>query len=249
MTQLLRAELLKQRSTRTTLGLFASLLALVLLAVLLHSYGLAARSLARADRQLMVLGRGEFLAALFGGLLGTLSVTTEIRHGTIRPTLLFSPRRHRVVAAKVWVSILLGAGFGLAGSGLAVAVGAAALRSRGIDVQLDGGDYALLVAGGTAAAALWAAIGVGVGALLRNQVPTLIGLSAWLLFVEGLLASDQGSSLGDVGRFLPGQAAMAISGQAPDTLLIPGAGLVLLAVYAAAAALAGAYLTVRRDVA
>lgn len=247
MTALVRAELLRQRSTRTSLGLFAALLGLVLLAILLHSLGLAAERLDRTDLQLMVLGRGEFLAALFGGLLGALSITSEIRYGTIRPTLLVSPWRHRVVAAKVWVSILVGAGFGLAGSGLAAAVGTAALRTRGVDVQLTGGDYALLVAGGTAAAALWAAIGVGVGAVLRNQVPTLIGLSAWVLFVEGLLAGDQGS-FGNVGRFLPGAAAAAISGQDPDRLLAPGAGLVLLALYAGAAALVGAFATVRRDV-
>ena len=247
MTALVRAELLKQRSTRTSLGLFVALLGLVLLAVLLHGFGLAAESLDGTDEQLMVLGRGEFLAALFGGLLGALSITSEIRHGTIRPTFLISPGRHRVVAAKVWVSILIGAGLGLAASALAVAVGVAALRARGIEVQLDGGDYALLLAGSTVAAALWAAIGVGVGAIVRNQVPALIGLSAWLLFVEGLLAGDQGS-FGDVGRFLPGAAAMAISGQEPGRLLAPAAGLVLLALYAGAAVLGGALATDRRDV-
>jgi hypothetical protein len=145
------------------------------------------------------------------------------------------------------VNILIGAGFGLAASALAAAVGTAALRARGIDVQLDGGDYALLIAGGAAAAALWAAIGVGVGALLRNQVPTLIGICAWLLFVEGLLAGDL-VGLGDVSRFLPGAAASAISGQDPGTLLAPALGLVLLALYAAAAALAGSFAISRRDV-
>jgi ABC-2 type transport system permease protein len=82
----------------------------------------------------------------------------------------------------------------------------------------------LLVSGGAAAAALWAAIGVGVGALVRNQVPTLIGICAWLLFVEGLLAGDL-VGLGEVGRFLPGAAAAAISGQDPGTLPAPAVGL------------------------
>jgi hypothetical protein len=118
---------------------------------------------------------------------------------------------------------------------------------RGIDVRLDGGDYALLIAGGTAAATLWAAIGVGVGAVVRNQVPALIGICAWLLFVEGLLAGDVGW-LDDVRRMLPGAAAEAISGQEPDKLLAPVAALVLLAAYAVAAALAGVFATTRRDV-
>jgi ABC-2 type transport system permease protein len=246
MMALFRAELFKQRSTRTALGLIAAMLGLVLLAELLHSL-LPADLLGGAHTQLMVFGRGEYLGALFAALLGALSITAEIRHGTIRSTFLVTPQRSRVVAAKVWVSILIGAGFGLAASALAAGIGTAALRVRGIDIQLDGADYALLIAGGAAAAALWAAIGVGLGALVRNQVPTLIGICAWLLFVEGLLAGDL-VGLGEVGRFLPGAAGAAISGQDPGTLLAPAAGLILLVCYAAAAAIAGSIATVRRDI-
>jgi len=124
-------------------------------------------------------------------------------------------------------------------------VGTAALAARGI--RLGAGDYALLLAGGAAAAALWAAIGVGLGAVVRNQVPTLIGLCAWLLFVEGLLLGDV-ADVNDVGRFAPGAAASAISGQDPDRLLAPAVGLVLLVLYAAAATVAGSLATSRRDV-
>ena len=248
MRVLLRAELLKQRSTRTAIALFAAMLGLVLLAVLLHGFGLPAEDLGSTDVQLMVFGRGEFLGVLFAALLGAMSITAEIRHGTIRSTFLVTPRRGRVVAAKVSVSILLGTGFGLAAGAVAAAAGAAALRARGIDVQLDQNDHVLMIVGSAAAAALWAAIGVGVGALVRNQVPTLIGICAWLLFVEGLLLGDITGGLGDIGRLLPGAAAAAISGQDPETLLAPAVGLVLLASYAAATALAGALATSRRDV-
>jgi ABC-2 type transport system permease protein len=244
----LRAELLKQRSTGTGLGLFAAMLGLIAFAVLLHGFGLAAENLDSTSDQLTTLfGRGEFLAALFAALLGALSMTTEFRHGTIRPTFLVTPTRGRVVTAKVWTSTLIGAGFGLAGCALAAGIGTAALRARGIDVQVGGGDYALLLAGGAAAAALWAAIGVGLGAVVRNQVPTLIGICAWLLFVEGVLVGDV-TGVGEVGRFAPGAAAAAISGQDPNTLVAPAIGLVLLALYAAAAALAGSLATDRRDV-
>jgi ABC-2 type transport system permease protein len=242
----LRSELLKQRSTRTALALFAAMLGLVLVTVVLHSL-LPSEQLAERRSQLMVLGRGEFLGALFAALLGAMSFTTEIRHGTIRPTFLATPRRGRVVVAKVAICMLLGLGFGLVAGAEAAASGTVALRARGIDVLLDGSDYALLIAGSAAAAALLAAIGVGVGALLRNQVPTLIGICAWLLFVEGLLAGDL-AGLGEVGRFLPGSAAAAISGQDPGTLLAPAAGLAVLTLYAAATTLAGELATARRDV-
>jgi ABC-2 type transport system permease protein len=244
VTAELRAELLRQRSIPTTVGLFAGMLGLVLLAVVLHGIGLSATSLASPDNQLMVFGRGEFLGALFAALLGAMSITAEVRHGTIRPTFLVSPWRGRVVAAKVVVSGLIGAGFGLAATVLAAAVGVGMLDARGIDVQLGGGEYALLVAGGAAASALWAAIGVGVGAVVREQVPTLIGITAWLLFVEGLF----GKNLAEVSKFAPGTLGMAVSGQEPGTLLAPGISLVLLSLYAAAAAVAGSIATTRRDV-
>jgi len=244
-----RSELLKLRSARTGLGLFATMLGLVLLAVLLHGFGVAAENVDSSAEQLtMLFGRGEFLGALFAALLGALSITSEFRHGTIRPTLLVSPSRSRVVAAKIWASMLIGGGLGLVACLLAAAVGTTALRIRGIDVELDAGDYALLLAGGTVAAGLWAAIGVGLGAIVRDQVPTLIGICAWLFFVEGLLIGDIGG-VAEVGKFAPGAAAAAISGQDPETLLAPGIALVLLALYAAAAATAGSLATLRRDVA
>jgi ABC-2 type transport system permease protein len=245
---LLRSEWLKQRTTRTNLGLLAGMLGLVVAAVILHGL-LPAEQLSEKRTQLMVMGRGEFIGALFAALLGAISFTGEIRHGTIRPTLLVSTRRARVIAAKVAVSILVGAAFGLLAGASAAAVGTAVFGARGIDVLLDGGDYALLVVGAAAASALWAAIGVGVGALFRNQVPTLIAITTWLLFVEGLLVGDL-VGIGDIQRFLPGAAAAAISGQQPEqsSFLAPAAAVVLLAVYAVASTVAGTVSTVRRDV-
>jgi ABC-2 type transport system permease protein len=245
----LRAELFKQRSTRTSLGLFAAMLGLVLFVVLLHGFGVAAENFDSRSKQLtMLFGWGEVLGALFAALLGAMSFTGEIRHGTIRPTFLVTPQRRHVVAAKVWASMLIGAGFGLVAGAVAAGTGTAALGARGIDVRLDAGDYALLIAGAGAAAALWAAIGVGIGALVRNQVPALVGIVVWLLFVENLLVGDA-AGVGDVGRLLPGAAGKAITGQDPDTLLAPAVGLVLLAVYAIGTWVAGTLATARRDVA
>jgi ABC-2 type transport system permease protein len=244
MISQLRSELLKLRSSQTNLGFLAGLLGLVVLAVLLHGVGLTAADLAERDNQLMLFGRGEFLGALFAALVGAMSFTSEVRHGTIRPTFLVNPARGRVVAAKIVASAPLGAGFGFAASVLAAAIGTAVLGVRGVEVQLDRGDYALLVAGGAAASAVWAAIGVGLGAIVRNQVPALIGISAWIMFVEGLF----GENIREVGRFAPGTLGMAVSGQEPDALLAPALSLVLLVLYALAAGLVGALSTVRRDV-
>ena len=249
MTAVLRAELFKQRTTPTGLGLLAAMLGLVLFGVLLHGLGLSAGTVGTTSEQLtVVFGWGEVFGALFAALLGAMSITGEIRHGTIRPTFLITPDRRRVVLAKVWACILVGVGFGLAGAIVAAGVGTAALAARGIDVRLDAGDYALLLAGGVAASALWAAIGVGVGAVVRSQVPALVGIATWLLFVENVLFGDIAGAQ-DVGRLLPGTAGRAISGQNPEVLLTPGSALVVLIVYAAAAGLAGVLATARRDAA
>jgi ABC-2 type transport system permease protein len=248
MNAVLRAELFKQRSTRTSLGLAAGMVGLVAFAVLIHGSGVGTDNADTAAKQLTrVLGPGELIGVLFAALLGAMSITTEIRHGTIRPTFLVTPWRSRVITTKAATSILIGAGFGLAATAVAAATATAALRIRGIDVLLDGGDYALFLAGGAAAAALWAAIGVGVGAVVRNQVPALIGLCVWLLFVETLLLGDV-ANLSDIGRFLPGAAAQGLSGQDPGTLLAPAAALALLPLYAAAAVTVGSRATTRRDV-
>lgn len=245
----LRAELFKARSTRSVIGLFAAMVGVVLFVVLLHAFGVGADTVDSTSKQLTILfGWGQYLGALFAALLGAMSITGEIRHGTIRPTFLATPNRRQVVAAKVCASILIGSGFGLIAAAVAAAAGTAALQARGLAVLLNAGDYALLITGGAVAAALCAAIGVGVGAVVRNQVPALVGITAWLLFVENLLIGDL-AGVGDVARLLPGTAGRAISGQNPEVLLAPGVALILLVLYAAAATLAASLATSRRDAA
>jgi hypothetical protein len=185
------------------------------------------------------------VGALFAGLLGALSITSEVRHGTIRPTFLATPQRGLVVAAKAIVAAVTGCLLGLIATGTAAVAGTVALATRGVTVRLDTGDYALLVVGGTAAAALWAVLGLGVGAILRNQVAAVVGISVWLLFVENLLLDNVPS----VSRFAPGVLGRAITGQQTGTLHTPALGALLLALYAGAAAAAGWLATARRDVA
>jgi len=110
--------------------------------------------------------------------------------------------------------MLIGAGLGVIAAAVAIGVGTAALAARGVGIELDPGDYAWLLGGGAAAAALWAAIGVGLGAIVRNQVPAVAGVCAWLLFVETVLLGDN-AILGDVGRFTPGALGRAATGQQP----------------------------------
>jgi ABC-2 type transport system permease protein len=80
---------------------------------------------------------------------------------------------------------------------------------------------------------------------VRNQVPALVGLCAWLLFVENLLVGN----VPDAGRFAPGAAAAAIAGKDPDELLAPALGALLLALYALAVIGAAIRTIEHRDIA
>jgi hypothetical protein len=134
--------------------------------------------------------------------------------------------------------------FGAAAVGLALGTGSLILSARGIPSALDGGEIALLVTGGLAGVALRAAFGVGLGAIVRNQVGAVIGLLAWDFVINGLLFGLAPS----VGRFMPTTAANALMGLKTRHLLPPAAGGAVLLGWTLALALVGVALTLRRDV-
>jgi ABC-2 type transport system permease protein len=234
------------RTTRTNLGLLLGLVALILFGVIAGSFG-SESDLSLIENQRELVGNGAFAAA-FAALIGVMAMTSEFRHGTIRATFVFTPARTRVVVAKVLASILVGIGFGALGSAIGLGTGVGMIRARGFDVLIDSGDVRQLLLGTIVMAALWAALGVGIGAVLRNQVMAIVGLFAWVFVVEILLFQY----LPGVGRYAPGAAGTAMTGstvgESSVHLLSATAGGALLAAYAAAFVLAGALVTNRRDV-
>lgn len=237
-----RSELLKQRSTQTAVFLFLAMAGLVALAVALHVLALGPERLATNTNQLEVFQIGTRAGMLFAALAGALAITSEIRYGTIRPTFLVEPRRSPVVAAKLAVSALTGLVYGLLAEGLMAAFAVIAFSVRGIPNELTTGDYTRILLGGTAAAALWAILGVGVGALVRNQVATLVGLCAWMFLVESV---SEGFVPG-AAKLMPGGAGLSLAGN--EHKLSLGVAAALLIAYTAAAAAAGWVTTLRRDV-
>ena len=198
MTPQIRAELLKIRSTRTTVGLILGMVALIVLFMLLtgllsHTGGLMGKE---NQRDLLSLGS---LAGVFSALAGALLVASEYRYGTIRPTVLFNPARSQVLIAKVVAGALAGIAFGALGEALGWAIGYTILDGRGITIVLSTSDVLLLALGGLGGAALWGAIGAGLGAIIHNQVGAIITLLAWGFVVDNLLFGLVPS----VGRFMP----------------------------------------------
>lgn len=243
----LAAELFKVRTSRTARVLLASMLGVTVLVVSLHAFTLSSADLSQAVNQPKVFGWGATIGALFAALAGAIGITAEFRHGTIRPTLLVNPHRGRVVFAKAGAAAITGLGIGVLAAGLVAVIGGIGLAARGITIKLDAGDFAQLLAGGAAGAALWAIIGTGLGALLRGQVGAVVGLCVWLLLIENILIGNVASA----GKYAPGASDGALAGLMPsagETLLPPATGALLLAGYAVACAGAGLVATQRRDI-
>ncbi len=238
-----RAELLKIRSTRTTIGLVLGMIALILLFTLLtgllsHPAGLAGKE---NQRQLLSLGS---LAGVFAALAGVLLVTSEFRYGTIRPTVLFNPARSQVLIAKVIAGALAGLVFGIVGEAIGWALGYAILEGRNITIVLNTSDVLLLALGGLGGVALWGAIGTALGAIIHNQVGAVITLLAWGFVVDNLLFG----LVPAVGRFTPTRASDAIMGLKVQHLLSPGAGAIILIAWAVVLAGIGIAITAQRDI-
>jgi ABC-2 type transport system permease protein len=243
MTDQLLSELRKMRSTRTNLGLLAGMVALILLTVLLAGSLSKAADLAQHDDQHGLLSAGTS-AALFAALIGVMAITSEFRHGTIRPTFVFTPNRRRVITAKVVASLLMGILFGLAAIALSFGIGYMVLAIRGIPLELETNHVVWLFVGTPLLTAAWATIGVGLGAVVRNQVLAVIGLTVWAMVVDNLLVNLVPS----IGGYTPGGASAALVADPADYVLSAPAGALVLVAYVVALVAAGAVLVGRRDV-
>ncbi len=184
------------------------------------------------------------LVALFPLVLGITAVAGEHRHRTITDTYLSTPRRGQVVAAKTAVYTLVGLGFGVVAGMVALIEIVSWYVATGTTLHLDGALWRTVVG-----AVLWngafAAVGVAVGALLRNLAGAIAAALVWIAVVEGLVGQLIGGS-----DWLPFGAATAL-GRLPTGLsdLSQPAAMAVLAGYAAVFGVAATAVTVRRDVA
>jgi ABC-2 type transport system permease protein len=244
MTALLQAELLKLRTTRAVIGY---LVALVLLTVIgtgseADTHELFQRDDPEFQRNVLSIGVASPLIAL---LVGITLVTLEWRHGTITRTLLVTPRRERMLASKEAAGALFGAAFGALALAVALVVAGTIFAFDDISLHVDAaflGRLGVIVV----AAAIWGAIGVGVGGLVQNQTTALVVAIVWLLIVENLMdfLLDK-IDLQGLADLLPGRALSAFDGSHSGGLAMGLGGLVGLAYVALFAALA--WLRVRRQ--
>jgi ABC-2 type transport system permease protein len=253
MIALVRAEWTKLFTTRVWIGLLLGA------CVLVGGFAVLFTALAGAESDggpgIPAVGNPEYeeLALSVGAqanilllILGIIGMTQEYRHRTATPTFLVTPRRHRVVIAKLLAYALIAVPFALVVLAVNVIVVAIYAGARGSAPSLSG-DNLQTLASSFLVLVVFAVIGVGVGALLRNQVGAIVGSLVYLFVVEGILSAI--GAVRDVYKWLPGGAVQSITSdfETPGLLAAWQGGLVLLG-YGLLAALLGTVLAVRRDV-
>jgi ABC-2 type transport system permease protein len=199
---------------------------------------------------------GQFFGVLMVMLLGAIVVTNEFFHLTATTTFLVTPRRERVVYAKLVASVMFGVGFWLVSTLLNLIFVPFILKALDVGTQL--GEPAVWRAIGlnALAYALWAILGVGAGVLIRSQMGATITLT--MIYVVGsfgaslffaLLSPRLGDWFSKLQVLVPPLASqLMISGTD-----LPGSpprwvGAVVLIGYAVLAGGLGLWLTKRRDI-
>lgn len=279
MTAAVRSELRKYATTRMAWAMplamfvlgaaFAALQGLIL-AVIGEFPGMDGESVRPADLwddltvARMVYTGGVSMGYLLALVLGILSMSGEFRHRTLTATLLATPRRGRLIAAKlgglVLVVLLNAVVFtvgSVVGGGVMLAVGGSAVFPEPADLL---GTLARMVL----VLVLWGLMGFGLGVVIPNQVIALFVGVGFTLLLEPLVGFGLTfvEWLADAAKFFPSQATMSTLdlfagvdpevrqtlGGAEDQLTWWVAALVLLG-YAAVMVVLGWVLTSRRDVA
>jgi ABC-2 type transport system permease protein len=250
MIRLVRAEWTKLFTTRVWIGLLVGACVLAGgFAALLTGFagnpesGIPAIGTPQFEQLALAQATGSNVLFLILGIIG---MTQEYRHRTATPTFLTAPRRWKVVVAKLIAYALVAVPFAivvLAVNYLVVAVYAGA---RGAAPSLTAANLEVLATSGLALV-IYALIGVGFGALLRNQVGAIVGGLVYLFVIEPVIRSIPATS--GAYKWMPGGGleAMTATFDGPDLLGAWQGGLLLVG-YGLLAALLGTLLAVRRDV-
>lgn len=213
-------------------------------------------SAAGARLVLGILGYTAFVPAAFG----TLAVTSEYRHRTVDVTFLFAPSRWRVLTAKLAVFAVGGLCYGAVLAGTAAVGLYAGAAGHGSTVGVPVGAVAGLLGRLAVAMAVYTLLGVGVGALVGNQVAALCLVIGYLYLGEPVLMMIPGANA--AYPLLPGGATAALTGfhevsdamaaQLPTTaihLVSPVVGALVLLGYTLVAAAVAVFAPLRRDLA
>ncbi len=250
MIRLVRAEFLKVRTTQVWFWL---LLATVAVSALLVVAQIAPHDGVRQTSDVPDMFASSSTAFVVVFVLGVLGVTTEFRYQTITPTVLQTPSRWAIMTAKMITYALLGAAFAVVAVAVQLAVAAPWLSAKHIHVDYASGPVRHAIIGVFAVVALFGIVGLGFGALLRNQIVAVVVGILFLLVLENVLLAIP--VVRKAWPYTPNGGIQAILHTTGSTkvisgvhLLSTGAGVVVLLLWAFIPAIAGAAFTMNRDI-
>jgi ABC-2 type transport system permease protein len=194
---------------------------------------------------------------IFVIVIGVLMMTSEFHNHTAIATFLATPQRAHALYAKLVMAVIAGAIVNFFATIIGMASAAIALTfypeaaAPSADIFINYPASALLIG------AVLAVIGVGVGALIRNQTVAIAVAMLWIFLVDRIL----GVLFVAVGKYLPtglitsmmniqltvtttSKVASLNTGDYLDAL--PAAGLLLL--YGMVFAVVAMFTTLRRDI-
>jgi ABC-2 type transport system permease protein len=191
-----------------------------------------------------LLAHAGIASAVLSLVLGITAVAGEYRHRSVTDTYLATPTRTPVIIAKLAAYGTVGVLFGAvsAVTGLATTAIWVTAKNGTLDLAAVRADRILI--GIVAFNLVYAVLGVSLGALIRNLTAAVAISLVWLVLVETTVAN----LLGDLGRWLPNRAGMALNTMPLPGLLPQWGAALVLAGYATAFAIAATTTTVRRDV-
>ena len=249
MIRLIHAEFAKLRTTQVW---FWMLLAAVAVTTLFTIGQLAPSDGVRKASDIPGVFTAGGTAYIVVFVLGVLGITTEFRYQTITPTVLTTPSRWALVTAKMITYALVGALYALVCVIVQVAIALPWLPSKGFHVSLTDQHIPRTLAGVFAVVTLFGIIGLGIGALLKNQIVAVSLGVVFLLIINNLLAVIPGVK--HVYPYTPGGGVTSIFTVTGDrsndgvTLLSGYGGVVVLLLWAFVPAIIGASLTMTRDI-
>jgi ABC-2 type transport system permease protein len=238
LSALLRGELIKVRTTRTALG-FATASVLLVVAYVLVSLLAGDPTTVSEKRDALNVGGVLSVPLLIFGIVGA---TGEYRHRTLAPAALIAPDRTRLTLARLLAYLLTAIAVGVAMVVVALVIGLPLLSSQ-LGPDLAGEDYRRVIGGGLIVASLTAALGVGVGVLVRNQVAGVVGALIWLFILSPLL--------GLIDEGLPNYTTLPAAGVAGGSQgdgLSWGGAVAVLVVWALVFNVLGLLAEKRRDI-
>jgi ABC-2 type transport system permease protein len=162
---------------------------------------------------------GQYFGLLFIMLLAILLITNEYRHQTVTATFLVTPKRTRVIVAKLIMAMAAAVALWLVTTAITVSAGVIFFSTEHVSNSLGQSSVQQSIALNLLAYALWAVIGSQIGATITATALYLVGTQAATAIVIGLYLLIKKSWVVQGLLFIPSSASQYMVGALDSTAI------------------------------